>query len=103
MADTAKSKKDKKPNRFVRWFKETRSELKKITWPTFSHALRQTGVVLLVVVLFLAVLMVIDFGLGELYKLLTKELGTATSSLVNGTIGTLLQGFSSTFGGALWL
>ena len=51
-------------------------ELKKVTWPSFSKVVSQTGVVLLVTVLFLAVLMLMDFGLGQLYSLLVKGLST---------------------------
>lgn len=51
-------------------------ELKKVTWPSFSKVVSQTGVVLLVTVLFLAVLMLMDFGLGQLYRLLVKGLNT---------------------------
>ena len=52
--------------------KETGAELKKVRWPTFATTLKQTGVVLSVVVLFSLVVFVLDFGLNELYKLLTK-------------------------------
>ena len=35
-------------NRFVRFVRETRSELKKVTWPTREQATRLTGVVIAV-------------------------------------------------------
>lgn len=65
--------KGKKENGFVRFFKKIGrafkgmvEELKKVTWPTFSNTLKSTGVVLIFVVVFLAVLMAMDalFGLG---------------------------------------
>lgn len=50
------AKKAKKPNAVVRWFKgicryfrEMKSELKKVVWPTRKQVLRNTLVVLLVV------------------------------------------------------
>ncbi len=47
-----------KPNIFVRMgrkLKETFSELKRVTWPTFPKVVKSTCVVLLVVVVFLLV------------------------------------------------
>lgn len=54
---TAKPKEKKKRGRV---FKETFSELKKVTWPSFGTVVKQTGIVLGVVVLFLAALMLFD-------------------------------------------
>jgi len=55
-------------------FKEMFGELKKVNWPNFSTTIKQTGVVLGVVVIFSLVVFGIDRGLGELFKLLTKGL-----------------------------
>ena len=44
---------NKKENVFARigrWFREMRSELKKVTWPTFRQVVNNTAVVLAVVV-----------------------------------------------------
>ena len=60
----------KKPGRIVSYFKEIKSELKKISWPTFAKVLSQLGVVLAVVVVFLVVVGAIDIGLTALLKLL---------------------------------
>ncbi len=85
----AKPNKEKKKRGNV--FKETFSELKKVTWPSFSTVVKQTGIVLAVVLIFLVVLMCFDQLLGWLYKLLVKglESGTkdATSALVSGIVG----------------
>ncbi len=67
--------KDKKPNFFVRMgkkIKEVFSELKKVSWPSFSKVMKQTGVVLGVVSLFLVVIALMDFGLSQLLTLLTS-------------------------------
>ena len=59
----------KKPNIFVRMgrkLKETFSELKRVTWPTFPKVLKSTGVVLVVVLVFLVVVTGINFGLQAL-------------------------------------
>ncbi len=65
----------KKPNIFVRMgrkLKETFSELKRVTWPTFPKVLKSTGVVLMVVLVFLVVLTLINQGLQALLELLTS-------------------------------
>ena len=66
---------EKKPNIFVRMgrkLKEVFSVLKKVTWPTFGKVVKATGVVLVVVVIFLVIFGAINYGLGELLKLITS-------------------------------
>ncbi|MBQ4099020.1 MAG: preprotein translocase subunit SecE [Clostridia bacterium] len=78
-----KVKKNKKPNIFVRaWgkIKEIFSELKKVTWPSFSTVMKQLGCVLVIVVLVLAVIMLMDLGLGYLLKLI-KPAATALATI----------------------
>ena len=73
-ANAAKNK-NKKPNWFRRVgakFKETFSELKRVTWPKFTTVLKTTGVVLVVVAAFLLVVTGIDYGLGELLDVITN-------------------------------
>lgn len=69
-------KKDKKPNFFVRIglkIKDIFSELKKVSWPTFGKVVKQTGIVLVVVLIFLVVITAFDFGLYELLKLVAPK------------------------------
>ena len=78
-----KVKKNKKPNIFKRMWgkiKEIFSELKKVTWPSFSTVMKQLGCVLVIVVLVLAIVMLMDLGLGYLLKLI-KPTTTALSVL----------------------
>ncbi|MBQ9114020.1 MAG: preprotein translocase subunit SecE [Clostridia bacterium] len=68
MANATKTK-NKKPNWFKRMgakFKETFSELKKVTWPKFTTVLKTTGVVLVIVAAFLGVVTGVDALLGWL-------------------------------------
>ncbi len=51
-------------------FKETGSELKKISWPSFKETMKKTGVVIAVVLFFSVVLVAFDFGLSKLFGLL---------------------------------
>ena len=74
MANATKTK-NKKPNWFRRaWakIKETFSELKRVTWPKLPVALKTTGVVLVIVTVFLLVVTGVDFGLSKLLELLTN-------------------------------
>lgn len=64
---------EKKPNIFVRMgrkLKEVFSELKKVTWPSFGKVIKATGVVIAMVLIFLVVFGAINYGLGELLKLI---------------------------------
>lgn len=69
-----KQDKNKKPNIFVRMgrkLKETFSELKRVTWPTFGKALKATGVVIVIVLIFTVVVTGVNYGFTELLKLIT--------------------------------
>lgn len=85
MANESKAEKPKKRG-IGRWFKEVFSELKKVTWPSFSKVVKQTGIVLAVVLFFFLVLMGMDALLGVLYKLLVSGLGTPTVTEALGTV-----------------
>lgn len=56
-----------KPNKV----KETVAELKKVTWPTFPQVVKNTLLVLVIVLISTIVLFGIEYGLSWLYKLLT--------------------------------
>ena len=68
MAAQAKAK---KPNLFKRlgaFFVKSWSELKKVSWPSFKTVLKNTGIVLLVVLFFA----VIIFGVDALFAFLVS-------------------------------
>lgn len=80
-------KKNKRPNVFVRmgrWFKnkfsEMGSELKKVSWPSFGKVVKQTGMVIAVVLFFLVVITLIDTGLSALLHLIVPEVTDSSSS-----------------------
>ena len=74
MADSKKTSKavvaKKKPNRLVRWWRETIGEIKKVTWPTKEDALRMTKIVVVVIVIMALFLGLIDLGFSELIGLI---------------------------------
>lgn len=87
-----KKAKKKEPGKVRRWFKDFFSELKKVTWPTFTKVLKQTGTVLLVTVCFLLVVLAFDSLLGFLYNLLLgglSEESVVIASLLSGGGGLL--------------
>jgi preprotein translocase subunit SecE len=57
-SETKVVRKASEPNRFTRYFRETRGELRKVTWPTREESQRLTAIVLgvsLVMALFLGI------------------------------------------------
>ncbi len=73
MANATKTK-NKKPNWFRRVgakFKETFSELKRVTWPKFPTVLKTTGVVLVIVAVFLVAVTGVDLLLNTLLGLIS--------------------------------
>ena len=68
-------KKDAKPGIFARigkWFKEMRSELKKVVWPSGKQLVNNTVVVLVAVLIVGIIVCLFDLGAGELIGLLRK-------------------------------
>ena len=69
-------KKNDKPNFFKRIGMKTKdvfSELKKVSWPTFSKVVKKTGIVLVVVLIFLIVITAFDYGLLQLLQLVAPR------------------------------
>ena len=65
-----KKKKNDKPKR--NYAKEVVSELKKVNWPSFKKACKQTGTVLVVVGIFMLAVFGIDSLVAWILKLITK-------------------------------
>ncbi|MBR2175633.1 MAG: preprotein translocase subunit SecE [Clostridia bacterium] len=73
---------EKKPNVFVRmgkgiakFFRDTKSEIKKIVWPTPKTTFRNMGLVLLAMLIVGAVIFGLDFGLQKLFGLVMNVAG----------------------------
>ena len=58
------------PAKVSKYLRDTRGEFKKIVWPNFPTVLKNTGVVLAMCAVTAAVIVLADWGLGELIKLL---------------------------------
>ena len=63
-------KKEKRQSKFGKKLKESFAELKNVSWPTFGKVVKQTGVVLGVVVIFTLILFGFDYILKFFFKLL---------------------------------
>ena len=54
-------KQEKKPNRVVRWFKDLRGELKKVTWPTLKDVVKNVCIVIVCVLIIGVFIWVFDW------------------------------------------
>lgn len=63
-----------KKSRVIRFFKETKAELKKVSWPTKKQLLHNTLIILVFIIITSVILSVLDLGFAELFRLLTKSL-----------------------------
>ena len=54
-------KKEKKPNPVLRWLKDLKGELKKVTWPTAKDVVKNVGTVILCVIIVGIFIWVFDF------------------------------------------
>ena len=55
------AKKDKKPNRLVRWLKDMKGEMKKVTWPSGKDTFRNVLIVIVCVIIVGICIWVFDF------------------------------------------
>ena len=62
-----------KKGRIVRFFKETKSKLKKVSWPTRKQLVHNTLIILVFIIITSVILSVLDVGFNELFRLLTKS------------------------------
>ena len=76
MADTNLSKANKPSfgTRVKRFFKDTKAELKKVTWPNKEQLIHNTGVIIVFILIITIILSVLDFGFAKLFQLLTNIL-----------------------------
>lgn len=65
MAETAKQKKPSIWSRIGKFFKDCRSEFKKLVWPTPKQLLKNSAVVLVSIIVVGACLALVDYGLNQ--------------------------------------
>ncbi len=77
----------KKSNKFFNYFKEVKSELKKVVWPSFKQVKNNTLIVIICVLLIGAFIWVLDFGLTKGWTIINPPAETteqATDSQAQG-------------------
>ncbi len=60
---------DAKTDKSVKFLRDLKGEFKKVTWPTFPAVVRNTGVTLVLCIIFGLIICLIDLGLGALIDL----------------------------------
>ena len=76
----AKDNNDKKENK-KSFFKDFKTELKKVSWPTFDELVKKTGAVLVIVLITAVIIFVLDvifktlneYGVNNLKRLVTSD------------------------------
>ncbi len=74
MADTNLTKQGKAKGKAGRFMRETKAELKKVTWPSKDQLIHNTGIILVFIVLVTVILSVLDVAFAKLFQLLTNLL-----------------------------
>lgn len=75
MADTnLTTKKAGLGTRIKRFFKETKAELKKVTWPTKEQLIHNTGIIITFIIMITIILSVLDVAFAKLFQVLTNIL-----------------------------
>ncbi len=63
---------EKKENAFVKYFKGVKSELKKVTWPSFNQIVKNTWTVIVSVIIVGLFIFVLDSAFGYVLQLFLK-------------------------------
>lgn len=72
MAETTQN--PKKSNKLVKFFKETKAELKKVTWPGKDQLVRNTLVILVFIIITCIILSICDLGFTKLLEIFTNKI-----------------------------
>ena len=73
--DAKKKKEVKKQNRFLRWLKDLRGELKKVTWPSVKDVVKNVGIVIACVLIVGVCIWVFDWLARAVVDALLKFFG----------------------------
>lgn len=74
MADTNLAKKQGFGTRAKRFFKESKAELKKVTWPSKEQLMHNTGIIIVFIAIITIILSVLDVAFAKLFQVLTNIL-----------------------------
>lgn len=68
----AENTKVKKPSKIATFFRDLKSEFKRISWPTFKQVLNNTGIVIAFIVILGLFVWLVDLGFTYLYQFIIK-------------------------------
>lgn len=72
---TPKKKKAKRGNRIAKWFREMRSELKKVVWPTPKQIVNNTFVALTLMTCAAIAIWALDFASSQIFQAILMLFG----------------------------
>ncbi len=72
MADLAKTNKQGFGARAKKFLRETKAELKKVTWPTRDQLIHNTMIIISFIIIVTIILSVLDIAFAELFQFLTN-------------------------------
>lgn len=62
--------------RVKKFFKDTKAELKKVTWPTKEQLIHNTGVIIVFIIIVTVILSVLDVAFGKMFVELSNLLAS---------------------------
>ena len=74
MTENNVAKKQKKTNKLVKFFRETKAELKKVTWPEKKQLIHNTLIILVFIIITCIILSVCDVAFSSLLDFVTQSL-----------------------------
>ncbi len=75
MAGMTSTKKPSLGSRLKKFLKETKAELKKVTWPSKEQLMHNTGIIIVFIIIFTIILSLLDFGFQGLFSWFSGLLG----------------------------
>ena len=61
--------------RLTKFFRETKAELRKVTWPSKDQLVHNTSIIIAFIIIFTVILSVLDFGFQELFGWFANLIG----------------------------
>lgn len=61
-------------NKAMRYLKECKAEIKKVTWPDRNQLVHNTGIILVFIAIVTVILSILDAGFARIFQLLTNLL-----------------------------
>lgn len=73
MADTNNAPAKPKKTGLIKFFRETKAELKKVSWPTKSQLIHNTLIIMVFIIIATIILAILDLGFSWLFSFVTSN------------------------------